>query len=374
MVMDKRILVVDDDYTALRVISYALKQEGYEVLTAAHGQAALRMAPETDLVILDIMMPDIDGYKICRRLRTSPDTRQLPVIILSAKAQVSDKLMGFEVGADDYVIKPVDPSELVARVGALLSRVKHAAPREASVIAFIGVKGGVGTTTVTVNQAVALGQQGATVVIVDWRSSFGMVCSQLGLAPQRTLADLLVADPESGEDRSPVAYLTPFREGISVLAGPPVFGLPGPVPRELAGTIIRHLRSMADYVLIDLPPEPSPMAREMLEESNSIVLVSELEPLSLRSGMAMVSSLGTWGLQWKILGVVFMNRAWSESTISAGDSGSKLGIDVLAILPPAAEMCSYATMSGKPVLLSQPDSLISTSLSELATLLREKVV
>jgi len=146
-VMDKRILVVDDDYTALRVIGYALKQEGYEVLTAAHGQAALRMAPEADLVILDIMMPDIDGYKICRRLRTNPDTRQLPIIMLSAKAQVSDKLMGFEVGADDYVIKPVDPSELVARVGALLSRAKHAAPREAGVIAFIGVKGGVGTTS-----------------------------------------------------------------------------------------------------------------------------------------------------------------------------------------------------------------------------------
>jgi len=99
-----------------------------------------------------------------------------------------------------------------------------------------------------------------------------------------------------------------------------------------------------------------------------------LEPLSLRSGTAMVSSLGSWGLQWKILGVVFVNRAWSESTISTGDAASKLGIDVLATLPPAAEMCYYATVSEKPVLLSQPDSLISTSLSELATQLRQKVV
>jgi len=100
---------------------------------------------------------------------------------------------------------------------------------------------------------------------------------------------------------------------------------------------------------------------------------STSEPTSLRSGTAMVSALGSWGLLWKVMGVVFVNRAWSESTMSAGDAASKLGIDLLATLPPATEMCYYATMSGKPVLLSQPDSLISTLLSELATQLRQKV-
>jgi CheY-like chemotaxis protein/MinD-like ATPase involved in chromosome partitioning or flagellar assembly len=372
--MDRRILVVDDDYSALRVIGYALKQEGYEVLTAAHGQAALRMAPDADLVILDIMMPDIDGYKICRRLRSNPETSDIPVIMLSAKAQVPDKLVGFEAGADDYVVKPVDPSELVARVTALLSRSRVSSPREARVISFIGVKGGVGTTTVAVNQAVAFGQLRAAVVLVDWRSSFGMICSLLGLVPKRTLADMVVADPKSGEDTGAAAYLTPFREGIAVLAGPLGFGLPRAVPKGLARSVIRQLKTMADYVLVDLPAEPSGMVRDMLEETNSIVLVSELEPLSLKSGAALVSSLTSWGLQWKTLGVVFVNRAWSENTMSATDAASALGVDLLTTLPPAAEMCYYATLQGKPVLLSQPDSLVSSTLSEFAVELRRKVL
>lgn len=370
--MDKRVLVVDDDYAGLRMIGYALKQEGYEVLAVAHGQAALRMAPEVDLVILDIMMPDIDGYEICRRLRANPETSQLPVIMLSARAQVPDKLIGFQAGADDYVTKPVDPSELVARVGALLSRTRYAAPREADVIAFIGVKGGVGTTTVTVNQAVALGQQRNTVVVVDWRSSFGTVCVHLGLTPQRTLSDLLMAPPESEADCNPTAYLTPVREGIAVLAGPPGFGLPGPVPSGLARSIVRHLKGMANYVLVDLPPEPSPMVRSMLEESSGIVLVSDLDPVSLQSGAAVVESLGSWGFQWKVLGGVIVNRGWSESTMSAGNVASQLGVDILATLPPAGETCRYAILHGRPVLLSQPDSAISASMLELAAQLRRK--
>ena len=374
MATDRRILVVDDDYSALRVIGYALKQEGYEVLTAAHGQAALRMAPDADLVILDIMMPDIDGYKICRRLRSNPETSDIPVIMLSAKAQVPDKLVGFEAGADDYVVKPVDPSELVARVNALLSRARVTSPREARVVSFLGVKGGVGTTTVAVNQAVAFGQSRAAVVLVDWRSSFGMTCSLLGLVPKRTLADMVVADPKAGDDTGAAAYLTPFREGIAVLAGPIGFGLPRAVPKGLARSVIKQLKTMADYVLVDLPAEPSTMVRDMLEETNSIVLVSELEPLSLKSGAALVSSLTSWGLQWKTTGVVFVNRAWSENTMSATDAASTLGVDLLTTLPPAPEVCYYAALQGKPVLLSQPDSLVATTLAEFAMELRRRVL
>jgi len=369
--MDRRVLVVDDDYTALRVIGYALKQEGYEVLTAAHGQAALRMAADADLVILDIMMPDIDGYKICRRLRSNPDTSDIPVIMLSAKAQVPDKLVGFEAGADDYVVKPVDPSELVARVGALLSRSRVSSSREGRVISFIGVKGGVGTTTVAVNQTVALGQQRSTVVLVDWRSSFGMTCPQLGLAPKRTLDDLVVADPKSGDDTGPAGYLTPFKEGVAVLAGPVGFGLPRSVPKGLARNVVKHLKTMVNFVVVDLPAEPSAMTRSMLEETNGIVLVSELEPASVKSGIAVVSSLASWGLQWKTLGVVFVNRAWSESRMSSAEAASQLGVDVLATLPPAAELCYYAALQAKPVILSQPDSLIATTFAELATHLRQ---
>ncbi|MGQ9667860.1 MAG: response regulator transcription factor, partial [Anaerolineae bacterium] len=127
--MAQRILVVDDDVNALRLIAYALHREGFETLTAKSGPEALQILSEApvDLVILDIMMPEMDGYEVCRRIREQPATARLPVIMLTAKSQVEDKVRGFQVGADDYVTKPVLPAELIARVKALLARASYIA-------------------------------------------------------------------------------------------------------------------------------------------------------------------------------------------------------------------------------------------------------
>jgi DNA-binding response OmpR family regulator len=120
--MSRTILAVDDNPAALMLIRCALGAEGYTVVTAADGHEALRKAREQqpDLVVLDLMMPGIDGYEVCRRLRTDPVTAHMPVLILSAKSQSSDQKMGFGVGADDYLTKPVLPSELVNRIESLL--------------------------------------------------------------------------------------------------------------------------------------------------------------------------------------------------------------------------------------------------------------
>ena len=116
-----RILVVDDDAPSVKMISFLLREEGYTVLTASNGPAALdiveREAP--DLVILDVMMPHMDGLEVCRRIRR---TMQVPILILSAKGETADRVVGLDVGADDYLSKPFDPTELLARVRAVLRR------------------------------------------------------------------------------------------------------------------------------------------------------------------------------------------------------------------------------------------------------------
>ena len=122
--MSGKILIVDDDPNALRLIGYSLQVEGYETVTAENGSEAL-MAVEREhpsLIILDVMMPDMSGLEVCRRLRSNPRTAHLPILMLSAKGKVEDRVTGLKAGGDDYVSKPVDPTELVARVEALTLR------------------------------------------------------------------------------------------------------------------------------------------------------------------------------------------------------------------------------------------------------------
>lgn len=120
--MAKRILLVEDDPSAIRLVSYTLEGEGYEVLTASNGLEGLRKAREDkpDLLVLDVMLPGLDGFEVCRRLRADAETAKLPVLMLSAKAQEIDKTTGLKMGADDYLPKPADPAEIVARVSKLL--------------------------------------------------------------------------------------------------------------------------------------------------------------------------------------------------------------------------------------------------------------
>ena len=118
----QRVLVVDDDETVSEVVRRYLEREGYEVEVAGDGLAALAAALERppDLLVLDLMLPGLDGIEVCRRLRR---THPVPVIMLTAKGDVDDRVTGLEVGADDYVTKPFSPRELTARVGAVLRRV-----------------------------------------------------------------------------------------------------------------------------------------------------------------------------------------------------------------------------------------------------------
>ena len=121
MAEKQRILIVDDDYNITELISLYLTKECFETKIVGDGEEALRVFPEfqPNLILLDLMLPGIDGYQVCRELRS---TSQVPIIMLSAKGEIFDKVLGLELGADDYMIKPFDSKELVARVKAVLRR------------------------------------------------------------------------------------------------------------------------------------------------------------------------------------------------------------------------------------------------------------
>ncbi|MCS6292349.1 MAG: response regulator transcription factor [Nitrospira sp.] len=123
----KKILIVEDEKDILQLVKLYLEKEGYRTVTASTGSEGLAQVrtEKPDLVVLDLMLPEIDGLEICKRLRAAPDTAMLPIIMLTAKAEESDTIIGLELGADDYVTKPFSPKTLVARVKALFRRLER---------------------------------------------------------------------------------------------------------------------------------------------------------------------------------------------------------------------------------------------------------
>jgi two-component system phosphate regulon response regulator PhoB len=126
----ERILVVEDEEDIAELVEYNLLKNGYGTTVVSSGEDALRTArrESPDLVLLDVMLPGIDGLEVCRRLKGEPSTRDIPVVMVTAKGEESDVVAGLEIGADDYIVKPFSPKVLVARVHAVLRRNSEAAP------------------------------------------------------------------------------------------------------------------------------------------------------------------------------------------------------------------------------------------------------
>jgi len=125
-----RILVVEDERDVAELLRYNLARDGYDVVVAATGSDAVKQAHEVhpDVVLLDIMVPQLNGWEICRRLKQDAETRAIPVIMVTGRVEEGDKVLGFEVGADDYVTKPFSPRELLARIRAVARRGRFDAP------------------------------------------------------------------------------------------------------------------------------------------------------------------------------------------------------------------------------------------------------
>lgn len=122
--MPEKILIVDDDLETLRLLGMMLQRKGYEIIAANSGETAISMVKKElpDLIVLDVMMPVIDGYQVAREIRNDPVTAQIPILMFTSKSQIDDKVTGYDAGADDYLTKPVHPAELTAHVKSLLSR------------------------------------------------------------------------------------------------------------------------------------------------------------------------------------------------------------------------------------------------------------
>ncbi len=384
--MIEKILVVDDDPSALHLMTLTLQAEGYQVSTATNGLEALALAAglQPDLIILDIMMPDMDGYEVCRRLRDAALTSHIPVIMLTAKTQIRDKLEGFQVGADDYVLKPVDPSEVVARVRAILSRVRRPKARDgevkrspagvmkvrtglAKLIVFFSPKGGVGTTSMCVNTAASLaGLHTGGVVLVDLVLPMGSVGAMVGLDRCDTIAKLARGSEEEFASRELSDYLfTRPGLGFHVLLAPADPREAHLVSSEHIEPLFDKLLLMTDYVVVDVGRALSRITLPVIRRADHLVVVLASDQATLNLAKSALQYFESLGIASKRL-VPILNRAVGRQGLSKEQTERYLGVPIALTVPYEEDRFTVAINQGMPLVQREPNCAAALSLRDLA--------
>ena len=366
-----KILVVDDEPNVLRMVSYALHAGGFEVVVAQNGTEALSkvQSEAPDLVLLYVMLPDMSGVEVCEQLRKSQETIDLPVIMLSALAQISDKVRCLEAGADEYLTKPISPEELIARIKALLGRfrqVRRSLPKQpGKVLGFIGAKGGVGTTTVALNVASALIMQKKRVVAAEIRPSYGTFSAQLNLVQPQGLVSLLEHDPGKIDEHEVSLRMAVLSSGLRLLVGPQCLADYRVFEPQQVETIIQIIALMADYVILDLPCYPSEANQAAIRRCDLVALIVEPESTALASGIIAVDQIKSWGVYGNRLGIIVVNRSPLANPIKLDQFKTAMGYEVIGVIPTAAEALIASQHTGLPIIFFQPNSNISKAYIEI---------
>ncbi len=366
--MSDKILVVDDDPNSLRLVSLTLKAEGFEVLTADNAAEGLRciQADAPDLVILDVMMPGMSGLEMCRRIRESAETADLPVIMLTARSEVADRVEGLRLGADDYISKPASPAEVAARVRAVLTRVRRRGTPKARIVSFLGAKGGVGTSTVAANVAVAMCEAGKDVILMDFRSDPGTLGLQMNLVSGAGLARLLAMEPDQIDEQQVQSCLVSHHTGLRVLAAPQLSNHLRDISAPHARRILASVRASGGYVLVDLPIHSFAGKDVVLAESDLTVLVVEPEPMAVACAQMILTHIQESSLTSGMLGMVIVNRSATSVPLTLSEIRDVVPIHLLGVIPHTSDGLNTAHEQGIPLVLAQRHNLASSALKELA--------
>ncbi len=378
--MEGKILIVDDQAVMLRLVKYALEQEGFTTVTAETGMEALEKlrTEQPNLLILDLLLPDTDGIDLCRKIRQELKYISLPIVILTGRIEIEDKIQALEAGADEYVTKPVDPKEMVARVKALLLRYQrlrqdvspgpnmHIGSGDGSVIGCIGAKGGSGATTIAANIAQSLVNRGHRTIAIELRPYFGTLSNLLGVSPSGGLTQLAEMTANKITPPRLERYLHRGANGLGVLPGPRQLTEYRDIHPDQVKAIIDSALELADYVVLDLPHMPSVANRAALRRCHQVLLVLEPEPGSVEAAQAQLALLNAWGIPSEAVHAVVVNRASTEYGMHIAEVENSLTCGNGAVIPSVPDLAARANRIGQPIVISAPDSLAAKVFNDLA--------
>jgi len=367
------ILIIDGDKDSAAILRSILETRGYSVRVARDGLSGLAAAQSEQfaLVILDLSLLGMSGDDVAAHLSQNKRTAKTPIMVLTAPMDTSQRVRMFELGVDDYLLKPASPVEILSRVQALVRRRTEApALAQGKVIAFIGCAGGVGTTTICANVAQALGVRGSTLVLdAGW--------------PLGALAQFLAAPPQAGLRQvasqkltveSLGTYLAGGRAGVRFryLNGVDSLATDGFAELDVPD-LVQSARGLAKYVLIDAGDCAAPFSSALVGQADMVVLVMALERTHIAQMRAYLDRLDGIGVR-RSRRLLLGNRL-RPSPFGVRETQRFLGEDVFLIIPFEGDRLAQCLAEGRLLLTQFPACAGAVAIAELAsTLSRETAV
>jgi DNA-binding response OmpR family regulator len=376
--MAEKILIIDDDVDTLKLVGLMLQKQSYQIVAASNGLQGLEQAESEnpDLILLDVMMPGMDGYEVAKRLRANPLTASTPILMFTAKTQLDDKVTGFEAGADDYLTKPTHPSELNAHVKALLARTSKGkvvtsplpSDRRAMTIGILSPRGGQGVSTVAVNLGGALRQATqAEVIVAELRPGMGSLGPDMGELKPTALVDLLSGNVADMTRQKVKEALFIHETGLRLL-----FGSVQPKDAALAGviapmeTLVNRLSFLAPYLVLDLGAGLTPLAQKLAASCNLLFILAEPVTNALAHSKMLLDDLIELGIPKRNIQVVVVNRVRSDTQLPMANIENQLGQSPVVAITPAPELIYMANRTKTIAIASRNDSLTAQQFAKLA--------
>lgn len=381
--MAEKILIIDDDLDTLRLVGLMLQRQGYQITAATSGQQGLDKAFEDipHLILLDIMMPDMDGYEVARRLRANSKTVDVPILMFTAKTQLDDKVAGFEVGADDYLTKPTHPSELQSHVKALLARAGKTAERAATaqheqhgyVIGLMSARGGMGVSSLATNLAASLHRKfQADVVLAELTPGQGSLALDLGIAEDDGLANLLSKAPAEITRNNVSEQLIPHDAGFKALIAsnhPRDFQLINQVSQY--ENLVARMSTLGRFIILDLGMGLPSYVQRLLPLIDELFVVFEGTSNTITHTRALINDLVELGTDKNHIAAVLNNRVRTESQMPWEEVQEQLEYSIAATMTPAPELFAQASRLKTPAVICQPESLTAQQINKLVERIEE---
>jgi pilus assembly protein CpaE len=379
--MADKILIVDDDIDTVKFITIMLNRLGYETISALNGREALELAHKEhpDLIILDVMMPGIDGFEVTRSLRRHPETAIIPILMFTAKTQVDDKLTGYNAGVNIYLTKPIHPIELQANIKTLLAQKQarsEVAAEKGYIVGVLAAKGGLGVSTVALNLAIAYYQKfQGRVVAMECKPGQGSWAQELNLNNSSGLANLLQTDVTALTSQAVSDVLIPISHGIHLLvASNDQKDVSLSTSAGQYETILKELTQLATLVVLDIGTPFHLSYESLVAQCNEIILITEPQPTTVKHTTLLASELRQLGFgSARALTVVTVNRTRADMVLSVSQVEQMVSQPVALGIPPASELAFHAAGQYVPLIIAQPEGIVAQQFNNLADQVNQRL-